>query len=301
MPRAKAIIQKVEELDYVTPNSILYNSLIDCLVKSGHKENASEAEHILLRMEDMSRSGNSNIRPNSYAYSMVMTCCARSKEPDAAERANRILLKMEKLYDEGYSDAAANSRCYSAAITAWARSTSPDAPNHAFALIDRMEENGRSGSPHSKPNAHCYNACIHAIAKSQMQGKATKCREVLQRMKAARDDGFYDSAPNLITYSTIINGECCKVGGYWRSTKFILSHFLAIFSSSFSMCVYEWRRRGEEGSFRPGPNLFSNPIRVKRYGPRCFILYQFLPCSCKTSQTRTNTRSVCPCYIPRRV
>ena len=97
-------------------------------------------------------------------------------------------------------------------MTAWARSSSPDAPDQAFAFIDRMEENGRSGLLHSKPNAHCYNACIHAIAKSQMHGKAAKCREVLQRMKAARDDGFYESAPNLITYSTIINGECYKVG-----------------------------------------------------------------------------------------
>ena len=208
VPRAEAIVQKVEELDYVSSNSILYNSLIDCLVKSRHRDNAAQAEEVLLRMEDMNRSGNSNVRPNSYAYSMVLTACARSKEPGAAERANRIMLRMEQLFKDGNSDVVANSRCYSAVITAWARSNSPDAVDHAFTLIDRMEQNGRDGSPHSKPDAHCYNACIHAIAKSQQRGKARKCREVLQRMSAAKDDGFREAAPNLITYSTILNGEC---------------------------------------------------------------------------------------------
>jgi len=204
--RAKEVVCKVEELEYVSPNSILYNSLIDCIVKSRHNDNASsEAEEILLRMEQNHRAGNSNVRPNSYTYSMVMTCCARSKDPGSAERAERILMNMESLYAEGLSDAAANGRCYSAAISAWARSHSPNAVERTFALIDRMEKNGRDASPHGKPNAHCYNACIHAIAKSQKSGKAKKCRDVLQRMIAARDGGFRESAPSLITYSTIIN------------------------------------------------------------------------------------------------
>jgi len=204
--RAKEVVRKVEELEYVSPNSILYNSLIDCIVKSGqNNDNALEAEEILLRMEEMHRSGNSHVRPNSYAYSMVLTCCARSQVPGAAERAERILINMENLYTEGLSDVVANSRCYSAAISAWARSSSPDAVERTFALVDRMEENGRNGSPHGKPSAHCYNACIHAIAKSQRPGKARQCRDVLQRMIAARDAGFRESAPSLITYSTIIN------------------------------------------------------------------------------------------------
>jgi hypothetical protein len=66
--RAEEIVRQVEQLDYVSPNSILYNSLIDCIVKSQHKNNASQAEEILLRMEHMHRTGNTNVRPNSYAY-----------------------------------------------------------------------------------------------------------------------------------------------------------------------------------------------------------------------------------------
>lgn len=63
MARAEEVVSKVEELKYVSPNSILYNSLIDCMVKS-----ASRAEEILLKMEQMNRSGHSDVRPNSYAY-----------------------------------------------------------------------------------------------------------------------------------------------------------------------------------------------------------------------------------------
>ena len=69
MTRAKEVVCKVEELEYVSPNSILYNSLIDCIVKSRNNDNASsEAEEILLRMEQNHRAGNSNVRPNSYTY-----------------------------------------------------------------------------------------------------------------------------------------------------------------------------------------------------------------------------------------
>jgi pentatricopeptide repeat protein len=205
--RAEEVVRRVEEVDFVTPNSILYNSLIDCMVKSRHTDSSLQAEKVLLKMEQMHRSGNRHVQPNSYAYSMVLTCCARSKDPGSAERAERILLNMERLYSEGLSDVIANSRCYSAAITAWARSNSPTAIERTFALIDRMEQNGKDGSPHGKPNAHCYNACIHAIAKSQLPGKARKCQEVLQRMDSAKSNGFHESAPSLITYSTIINGE----------------------------------------------------------------------------------------------
>lgn len=65
---AKDIVLKVEELEYVSSNTILYNSLIDCIVKCGQDHNASEAEELLFRMEQMHRSGNSNVCPNSYTH-----------------------------------------------------------------------------------------------------------------------------------------------------------------------------------------------------------------------------------------
>jgi pentatricopeptide repeat protein len=65
---AEEVVRRVEGLDYVTPNTILYNSLIDCIVKSRHRYNSLQAENVLLKMEQIHRSGNSNVRPNSYAY-----------------------------------------------------------------------------------------------------------------------------------------------------------------------------------------------------------------------------------------
>lgn len=66
--RAEEIVRKVEQLDYVYPNSILYNSLIDCVVKSRLRDNASQAEEILRRMEYLHRAGNTDVKPNAYAY-----------------------------------------------------------------------------------------------------------------------------------------------------------------------------------------------------------------------------------------
>lgn len=70
--RAEEVIRTAEGLDYVSPNSILYNSLIDCIVKSRHKDNSLQAEEILVKMEQMHRSGNPHVRPNSYAYRYAM-------------------------------------------------------------------------------------------------------------------------------------------------------------------------------------------------------------------------------------
>ena len=42
------------------------------MVKSRHKDNSLQAEDILLRMEQMHRSGNPHVRPNSYAYRYEM-------------------------------------------------------------------------------------------------------------------------------------------------------------------------------------------------------------------------------------
>lgn len=207
--QAQMVVRNVEELDYVSPNSVLYNSLIDCVTKNGGINAPSEAEEILAKMQQMYNNGHLDVRPNSYAYSMVLTCCARSRDDGAAERADRILMNMEQMYLDGHSDVIANDRCYSAVITAWARSGSLHAVKRSLELLDKMEQNLKEGKPHGRPNAHCYNACIHAIAKSSLSGsgKAQKCQDILQRMIAQKEKGFLDSSPTLVTYSTILNGE----------------------------------------------------------------------------------------------
>ena len=207
--QAQMIVQTVEDLDYVSPNSVLYNSLIDCITKNGGIDAPSQSEEILEKMKQMHNDGHSDVRPNSYAYSMVLTCCARSQDQGAAERADRILMNMEQMFVDGHSDVIANDRCYSAVITAWARSGSVRAVQRSLELLDRMEQNLNEGKAHGRPNAHCYNACIHAIAKSSLSGsgKVQKCQEILQRMIAQKERGFLESSPTLVTYSTILNGE----------------------------------------------------------------------------------------------
>lgn len=207
--QAQMIVRNVEELDYVSPNSVLYNSLIDCITKNGGLNAPSQAEDVLAKMRQMHNEGHSDVRPNPYAYSMVLTCCARSQDKGAAERADRILMNMEQMYEEGHSDVIANDRCYSAVITAWARNGSVKAVQRSLDLLDRMEHNLKEDKPHGRPNAHCYNACIHAVAKSDLSGsqKARKCQEILQRMIDQKEKGFHESAPTLVTYSTILNGK----------------------------------------------------------------------------------------------
>ncbi len=203
------IVRNVEELDYVSPNSVLYNSLIDCITKNGGINASSQAEDVLAKMRQMHNEGHSDVRPTPYAYSMVLTCCARSQDVGAAERADSILMNMEQMYEAGHSDVIANDRCYSAVITAWARNGSVNAVQRSLELLDRMEHNLKEDKPHGRPNAHCYNACIHAIAKSSLSGsqKTQKCQEILERMVDQKEKGFHESAPTLVTYSTILNGK----------------------------------------------------------------------------------------------
>ena len=64
---AEEVVRRVGGLDYVTPNTILYNSLIDCMVKSRRRDYSLQAENVLLKMEQIHCSGNLNVCPYSYA------------------------------------------------------------------------------------------------------------------------------------------------------------------------------------------------------------------------------------------
>ena len=63
--RAEEIIQKAEELDYITLNSYLYNSFIDCIVNGDAPDKSSKAEAVLMKMEQQQQL---DIKPSEYSY-----------------------------------------------------------------------------------------------------------------------------------------------------------------------------------------------------------------------------------------
>ena len=56
------------------PNTILYNSLINTIVKSGAIDSSARADQVLKRMELTRQSGNLEVSPDSFAYRWVGIC-----------------------------------------------------------------------------------------------------------------------------------------------------------------------------------------------------------------------------------
>ena len=56
---------------YSQPNTVLYNSLINTIVKSGKRDSSSRADEVLKRMENAREAGNTDVNADSFAYRLV--------------------------------------------------------------------------------------------------------------------------------------------------------------------------------------------------------------------------------------
>lgn len=108
-------------------------------------------------MQQVSRSGDSEISPNQYTFVSVINCWARSHDKNAAKRAEDILDLMENRGALGDKHLQANKYTYGAVLNAWSRSPDPDAPKKALRILRRMEERYKEGDSGMKPNLHAYN------------------------------------------------------------------------------------------------------------------------------------------------
>ena len=75
--------------------------MIDAWAKSGERGSAVHAEALLSRMQELYRTGCTELKPNEQTYDIVLNAWALSGEETAARRGEEILNHMENLYQQG--------------------------------------------------------------------------------------------------------------------------------------------------------------------------------------------------------
>jgi len=76
----------------VTPNTIVYNSVLNCWAKSSHPEAPRRAEALLRRMQYFHQIGINQIaKPDKISYNTVIIAWAKSDEKGSAQSAENLL------------------------------------------------------------------------------------------------------------------------------------------------------------------------------------------------------------------
>lgn len=172
-------------LDYVKPDTISFNSVIQSWSKSGKYEvvngqkvdrtttiAAERAEAILKLMQDMNGStigaSNTFVYPNNLSYELAIQAWSRSLDRNASDRALSILVNMlEKFHERG----------------------------------DMVPSKGTRPFPSRKT----FSNVLKALAASHRDDCTTKGEDLFNHMKKLGDDGYVQCKPDTIAYNSLLS------------------------------------------------------------------------------------------------
>lgn len=203
--------------EQLSPDTVIYNSVLDAWARSGDPRAGTKAEAILVQMEEQSRKGFKNAAPDSITFNTVINCHANSKHISAAKSAEKILKKMEiaveeasALGDEERNRIAPNTRTYNQVLKCYASSKLPGAPQRAEAILKYMLV---SKKKEIQPDIITFCTCLDVWAKSNEKGKAERSYNVMKKLielyDASRND---DLKPTVLVYNTVLNS--CAFSAY---------------------------------------------------------------------------------------
>ena len=173
----KVLQNDQEESGYaetLTPNGIVFNSVIDAWANSGSVNAGDRAEALLHRMEVLSRLDEYDVRPDTISFNTcIKAWCNSSNRPDAPMKAEEVLSKLEM---------------------------NPNYPKRAGGVLT------------VRPNKLSYNTVIHSWAKSQLPESAARAEGLLLRMvKSFKSEAFANVKPDAHTFSSGEYKRNCNV------------------------------------------------------------------------------------------
>ncbi|KAL7453694.1 hypothetical protein ACHAWC_005357 [Mediolabrus comicus] len=184
----------------VTPDTVSYNTCINCWKQSGVPGAAGRATEILALMEDES----TNVKPDAISYCTCIAAWAQCASTNAKAGANAeaILTRMHSRGIEN-EDAPKPTTRYNIVLDAFSRRGDAES---AERLLADMYDRSKRGSI-TKPNAHSYTAVLTAWARNEDDKVvATKQAEdlfnSLERKYAA---GVTDVRADTSVYNALIN------------------------------------------------------------------------------------------------
>ena len=161
------------------PDSILYNSLMNLIAKSGLPRASYMVEALLKEMEQKQKDGDPSIRVDTTACNSLLVACFKSNRPDAFEKIEAMVAKMRRIALASYEE--------------------------------QKKANGTNGSSSQggndvpAPNRYTYDTYLKALAKAKRRDSIEKAESVLKEMRELHEKGFDDVNPDVYTFTNVLN------------------------------------------------------------------------------------------------
>jgi hypothetical protein len=215
----------------VRPDTIVFNSVIQCWATSGDVRAGKKSLRLLEQMKELAGTSSSenngdeeeklyfDTHPDIITYNTVISAWSHCGKKNAAPRAEKIVkdLVMEQQKDQevdsengGKTPVVANTITFNTVLHAWQRSKLPGATDRAEQLLEYMIQ---SNNPEIQPDVYSFTCVMDTWAKSNEPNKAFHTRKLLDRLIKMRQEALENRdkrradvlLPTQIPYNTVLN------------------------------------------------------------------------------------------------
>lgn len=204
--------------EYCKPNTVTYNSLLNCLAHSRDTNAALRGEQLLQQMwNSVQTKQNPYVRPSTITYSSILKAWSKSKDYEhKGPRAEALLRDQWQRYYEqpGNEKCKPDGRTYNNVIATWSQSKQDHSFERANALVEEMwslyrdEQQQQSKGDHAesmKPNKVTMTFLLSSlIGASRHDPQAViRAEEIVKNMWSLAPTQP-DMKPNAIIYTTLL-------------------------------------------------------------------------------------------------
>ena len=198
----------------VGPNTITYNSVINCWSKVKNRQVASEApkrclELLLVMISKYQEDPQTNydIRPDIITYNTIMNINAQQGDIKGAVTVFNMMKKDYQSGSRNNNNAKPNIASYTILINAWSKSNTRDAPIEAESLLLEMLDLYSKGLLNESPNTIVYSSVINCWSKSDRIEGPKRALDILTTMITKYDDFVSSSSTEDDEGSNNINNN----------------------------------------------------------------------------------------------
>ena len=188
------------------PDSILYNSVMNVIARSGLVKAPEMLEEMLMEMEYKQRSGDPSIRINTWACNSFLLACSRSHRPDSFAKVESLVNKMRHMaLEHGQREMAPNRYTYAAYLQSLAKAHRPDSIEKAEAILEEMQHMHERGFRDVKPDVYTYTNVLHCFANRGRYDSLERAVALLDHLEELHARGQDCMRPHRLTYSCCVN------------------------------------------------------------------------------------------------
>ena len=182
----------------VTPDTVSYNTCINCWKQSGVPGSAERATEILTLMEDKS----TNVSPDAISYCTCIAAWAESAStnPKAGVNAEALLTQMYTRGREIEDAPKPTTRCFNSVLLAYANGRQEGGGKRALELLRFMERLHSEGYEDCQPDSYTFNIVMKALTTCKEAGAAEKASQLLRRMERSSR-----LKPDIFSYNIVLD------------------------------------------------------------------------------------------------